>query len=111
MSLAEDAGVDPSTVSRLIHQKINPSFLLVARITGALERQLGRRIDPRDLIAENGEFLTPFTCDLTGCAGCLPESALDEFGDRKSAFAETAKGKWVTSHYPSGYPKKGGHHG
>lgn len=101
--LARDAGVSPSAVSRLINGKMNPSFLMVARITGALERELGYRIDPRDLVAENGEFLRRYACDLIdGCRGCLPESATDEFGDTKEAFKGIEPGRWVTSRYPAG---------
>lgn len=107
--LAKDARVCASSVSRLINGRISPSFVMVARLTAALERQLGRTIDPRDLIAESGEFLTRHTCDLVGCRGCLPANALNELGDSKSAFAEVKPGNWVTSKYPKGYqPQKGG---
>ena len=47
--LARAAGVSPSAVSRLINGKSNPSFLMVARLTTALERDFGFAIDPRDL--------------------------------------------------------------
>ena len=102
--LARDAGVTPSAVSRLVNGKMNPSFLMVARITDALERELGYRIDPRDLIAENGRFLTRYACDLIdGCRGCLPDAATDEYGDRKRAFEGIKPGQWVTSRHPRGY--------
>ncbi len=82
---------------------------MVARLTYALERELGIHIDPRDLVAENGLFLTRFVCDLAACPGCLPERAIDEFGDLKSTFAGIQKGHWVTSKYPKGYESsKGG---
>lgn len=101
--LASDARVSASSVSRIINGKINPSFLLVARIAQALEAQLGHPVDPRDLIAESGAFLTPFACDLASCSGCLPESATDEFGDIKAAFNNVKPGNWVTSRHPKGY--------
>ena len=102
--LARDAGISPSTVSRLISGKLNPSFLVVVRITEALERQLGYRIDPRELIAEWGRFPTRFTCDLIdGCRGCLPESATDEYGNTKHAFDGVTPGRWVASRHPKGY--------
>lgn len=107
-NLALDARVSRSTVSRLISNKLNPSFALVARITGAIEQKLGYRIDPRDLIAENGQFLTRFACDLVRCPGCLPSSALDEFGGRQAAFTKIEKGHWVSSRYPTGFPVRGG---
>lgn len=108
--LAEDARVSPSSISRLVHGKLNPSFILVARVTSALERTLGYHIDPRDLVAELGRFLTTHTCDLAGCRGCLPDNAMDEFGTIKSAFDGVKPGRWVTSRYPKGYkaPQKGG---
>lgn len=107
--LALDSKVSPSPVSRLINGKMNPSFAMVARITNALEKTLGYRIDPRDLVSELGTFLTPHTCDLADCQGCLPENATDEFGDIKPAFAGVKPGCWVTSRYPKGYieTKKG----
>src|SRR4051812_23859914 len=73
--LARDAGVSPSSVSRLISGKMNPSFLMVARLAKAIEKHTGVRIDPRDLLSENGDFPTPFVCDLVGCKGCLPDQA------------------------------------
>ncbi len=104
--LAEVAEVSPSSISRLINNKINPSFALVARVTAAIEKELGIRMDPRDLIAENGEFLTRSVCDLTGCLGCLPEQALDEFGRTQPAFTDVKPGTWVTSRNPKGFEAK-----
>lgn len=108
--LAEDARVSPSSVSRLINGKMNPSFAMVARITSALEATVGYRIDPRDLVSELGRFLEVHVCDLMGCQGCLPENATDEFGDIKPAFANVKPGRWVSSRYPKGYQntKNGG---
>ncbi|MCC7434214.1 MAG: helix-turn-helix transcriptional regulator [Methanoregulaceae archaeon] len=101
--LAREAGVSPSSVSRLINGQSNPSFLMVARLTEALERAYGYRIDPRDLVAENGAFIHRFCCELAECKGCLPENALDDFGDVKAAFAGVKAGNWVTSRHPNGY--------
>lgn len=105
--LAREAGVSRSSVSRLINGKSNPSFILVARLTTALERAYGFPIDPRDLIAEHGDFIHRFCCDLTGCPGCLPENALDEFGDRKPTFHGIEPGRWISSRYPIGNNQKG----
>ena len=106
--LASDARVSASSVSRLINGKINPSFMLVSRVATALETQLKRPVDPRDLVGEHGKFLTRFTCDLAGCRGCLPDNATDEFGDIKPTFVGVQPGNWVTSKHPRGYqPKKG----
>jgi transcriptional regulator with XRE-family HTH domain len=104
--LAMDARVSASSVSRLLSGKMNPSFLMVARLVDALERHLGYSIDPRDLIAESGRFRTLPACTLIGCKGCLPENAYDEFGSRKAAFADVKPGTWVTSRYPKGYGER-----
>ena len=110
--LARDAGVSPSAVSRLINGRMNPSFLMVARVAGALERELGFPVDPRELVAERGRFPTRHACDLARCRGCIPESATDEHGDLKRAFHGVRPGGWVSSRHPRGYEEpltEGGH--
>lgn len=107
--LAAAAGVSSASVSRIVCGVVNPSFAMVARLTGAIEKELGFRIDPRDLVAERGRFLTRFTCDLVGCEKKhLPSVALDEFGTRTPAWIGVEPGKWVTSRYPKGYEAEGG---
>jgi len=106
--LAEDADVNASSVSRLIHGKMNPSFLLVARVTHAIEAQLGFRIDPRDLVAESCKFLTPFVCELCRMSPCLPDIARDECGELKHRFVGVNPGEWVCSRYPKGMTGKEG---
>jgi transcriptional regulator with XRE-family HTH domain len=101
--LAQFAGVSPASISRIICGLQNPTFLMVARITAVLEEDFGRRIDPRDLVAENGQFLTRFACDLVGCRGCYPDAATDQFGYQSPAYEGVNKGQWVTSKYPKGY--------
>ena len=103
--LARDAGLSTSSVSRVLAGRQSPSFLLVARLTGAVERAAGRKIDPRELVAEDGAFATRHVCELMGCSGCLPENALDEFGDTKAAFEGVGIGEWVTSRHPRGYER------
>jgi len=100
--LAREAGVSPASVSRLINGVSNPSFLMVARLTEALEKAYGYRIDPRDLVAESGNFIHKFCCDVAGCTGCLPDNALDEFGDLKPTFDGVQPGTWVSSRHPKG---------
>lgn len=98
--LAEDAGVSKSAISRLLNKEHNPSFAVVARVANAIERRTGRRIDLRDLVAEDGDYPTSFVCRVVGCTGCIPEAAFDEFGDRKQAFADVTPGRWVSSRAP-----------
>lgn len=108
--LAKEAGVDRSTVTRLLRSELNPSFAMVARLTEAIENKIGQRIDPRDLFAESGRFLTPHICDLfPSCNGCLPDVALNEFGELHPSFVGISKGEWVTSKHPRGFfLEKGG---
>lgn len=101
--LSRDALVHPSSVSRLLRGKTHPSFVLVARLAAALEQQLGFRIDPRDLVAEWGNFVTESVCEMCDCRGCLPDRATDEFGHRTAQFIDVEPGRWVTSKYPNGY--------
>lgn len=101
--LAKDIGVADSTISRLLHGKINPSYILVERITAALEREVGHPIHPRDIFSEFGRFLTKYACDVMGCHGCLPEAARDETNAIRPEFAGVLPGKWVCSNYPNGY--------
>lgn len=106
--LARDAGISRTSLSRVIHGRMNPSARLAARIATALEKEIGRPIDPRELFAERGEFPTRYTCDLVGCRGCLPDAATDEFGDLKSSFIGVEPGRWVTSRHPRGFSTEGG---
>lgn len=101
--LAIDARVSASSVSRLIHGKQNPSMCMASRIAAALEREVGRPIDARELLAESGHFPTRFVCDLVGCRGCLPPNAYDEFGDLKPTFDGIAPGTWICSRFPRGF--------
>ena len=70
--LAHDAGVSKSAVSRLLRGHSNPSFALVVALTRALEKRVGRPLDPRDLISLDGHYPTATACELAGCKGCLP---------------------------------------
>lgn len=101
--LSQDAGIHVASIFRVLKGGGNPSFLTVTRITEAIERELGFRIDPRDLIAEGGRFPTPYCCDVTGSKPSLPDVAFDEFGDLKAAFAGIEPGKWVSSRHPRGF--------
>lgn len=101
--LAAAAGVDPASVSRVLSGQQNPTYLMVIRLTEALEEELGLSIDPRDIFAEEGQFLTRFTCDLCGCPGCLPRAAYDEFQRLVPEYQTIKPGAWVTSRYPRGF--------
>lgn len=92
--LAEDAHVSPSTISRFLAGECNPSFALVAAIALALERQMGHRIDTRELVSLDGTYPTPSVCDLCGCRGCFPPNAFDAEGNLRSEYHHLRPGDW-----------------
>lgn len=47
--LARDAGVTPSTVSRILRGATNPRYEDICKIVAVLEQKLNRRIDPREV--------------------------------------------------------------
>ena len=93
--LAADAGVSKSAVCRLLNGRSSPSFALVVAITRALEKQLGRPLDPRDLISTDGQFPTPSACQLAGCKGCLPAEVYDENDKVKPEYQHLRPGQWT----------------
>lgn len=101
--LAADAGVSRAAVSRVINGTRTPSTFMIERLRRALEKELKRPLDPRDLVAENGKFSTMYVCEVVGCRGCLPANAHDEFGAVKAAFQGVKPGAWVTSRFPRGF--------
>ena len=92
--LAGDAGVSKSSISRLVRGLSQPSFVLVAAITRALEKDLGQRLDPRDLVSLDDTYPTPSVCRLVGCPGCLPEEAWDQDGQLKPEYRDIKPGTW-----------------
>lgn len=67
--LAADTGVSISVIGRMLAGRCNPSFKVIAAVSSALEQQLGRRIDCREVLSFTGEFHTPIS-ELVGCRGC-----------------------------------------
>lgn len=95
--LAEDAGVSKSAVSRLANGLSSPSFIVISAITRALEKQLKRRLDPRDIVSFDGSYPTPSPCAVCGCSGCLPDEAYDENDTLKAEFRTVQPGHWPAS--------------
>jgi transcriptional regulator with XRE-family HTH domain len=107
--LAADAGVSRSAVSRLLAGKAAPSFAVTVAVTAALEKRLGRRLDPRDLVSFDGTYLIPSACDLCGCRGCLPSAAYDAEDLLKPEFRHLVRGGSLSRQYcASGGPQTGG---
>lgn len=73
--LARDAGVSKSAISRLLNGTTRPTYRVVDRVIRALEREMGRSLDFREVISQDGNYATAWVCRLMGCAGCLPEHA------------------------------------
>jgi DNA-binding XRE family transcriptional regulator len=92
--LARDCGVSRSTILRLVSGQCRPSFTLALAITLTLEKQLGRRLDPRELFSFDGKYPTPSVCVLCHCRGCLPDEAYAEDGTLKPTFRSARSGEW-----------------
>ena len=92
--LAVDAGVSKSAVSRLVTGQSSPSFVLVYRLTQALEKQLSKTIDPREMVSFDGTYPTPSVCELAGCKGCLPTEAYDENNKLTPQYQGVKPGEW-----------------
>ena len=95
--LAQDAGVERSTISRLIAGRTRPSFSLIFTIAELFEQQLGVPLDPRELISVTGSYRTPSVCALCGCTGCLPAEAYDENDCRRETCEDMQPGQWMVT--------------
>jgi len=67
--LVADTGVSRSEVTRLLSGDCNPSYRVVCAVIEALERDLGIRIDSRDVLSFNAKFRNT-VCDIVACRGC-----------------------------------------
>lgn len=83
-----------STISRLVHGRINPSYRLARGVTDVLERMLGKPLDMREVFSTDGTYLTPSGCALCRCHGCLPDMAWDEDGCLKPGWEDARPGDW-----------------
>lgn len=99
--LAEDAGVSRSAVSRVLSGKSNPSFALVMALHTTLEKELGKRIDPREALSLDGSYPTPSVCKLVGCKGCLPSEFYDRDDNLKKEFKGATPGLWSLAPAPT----------
>jgi DNA-binding XRE family transcriptional regulator len=69
-TLAAEIGVSRTTVQRLINGTSSPSFTLLWSIARALEKHMGRPVNPMEIVSVDGTYPTPSPCDLCGCQGC-----------------------------------------
>ena len=96
--LAREAGVSPSVVSRIARGLSSPSFAVVLALTRALEKRLGKCIDPRDILNFDGEYPTPSVCELCDCSGCLPDSFYSDADEIKPEYRGIAPHAWPELH-------------
>ena len=93
--LAADIGCTRSAVNRLIAGREAPTYNLVCAVTRELERELGRRIDPRDVVMDEFDrWITPNVCTVAGCEGCFPDHAYDEDDNLRPEFENVRPGHW-----------------
>lgn len=95
--LAADAGVSRSTISRMINGQTSPSHALVQAVTDALAVHLKKPLVPRDLFSGDGSYHERSGCRLSGCTGCLPETAFDGHGRRRVEWLNAQPGDWSLS--------------
>lgn len=99
--LAEDTGISRSSINRLINGQTSPSFALVCALSQSLSKELGRRIEPCELVSCDGSYPTQFVCELCSCKGCLPSQAYDENDNRRPEYAHIQPGQWSTEDFPA----------
>ena len=96
--LAHEAGVSHSAISRICSGKSGASYPVICAITEVLERHLGKRIDPREIVSFNGTYPTPSVCELCNCKGCLPHEYWNEEKDEvRPEFSNVKGGAWALS--------------
>lgn len=98
--LAQDSGVSPAAISRLIRGESQPSLLIALRLTQALSRRLGRPLDIGEVFSLDGIYPTPSVCELTGCRRCLPPSAYDQADQIRPEYKAVQAGQWSMPNTP-----------
>ncbi len=93
--LANDCGVAPSAVGRIVRGLASPSYAVANRIVEALEVQLGRTLSIREVFSESGRYPTQFVCVLCGCTGCLPGFMFTADNEHKTEYVGVHGGNWI----------------
>jgi len=94
--LAKDSGCSPRTISRLLRGGSCPTYETVVRVTEALERDLGRPLDVRDVVTFTGTYPTKTVCALVECPGCLPPEAWGDDDLLRPEWQHVRPGEWLT---------------
>jgi len=93
--LAADAGVSRSALSRLVHGKSSPSYVVVCKVAAAIEKHLGHPIDPRDLVSIDGQHPTKSVCDLCAVQVVSPPVPSIRTAICCPAYRHLHPGKWT----------------
>lgn len=93
--LAKDSGISPRTISRLLSGSGCPTYETVMRVTEALERDLGRPLDAREVVSFTGSYPTKTVCEVVGCQGCLPPEAWGEDDLLRPEWRHIRPGTWL----------------
>jgi transcriptional regulator with XRE-family HTH domain len=92
--IAQDSGVSPAAVSRLIRGESQPSLAIALRLVSALSRRLNRPLDVSEVFSLDGTYPTPSACELTGCRACLPPEFYDSGENLKPQYRGVEAGNW-----------------
>ena len=94
--LAKAVGVNKTVISKLFRGVKGPSFTLVFAVTMAIEKELGKPVDPRELFLIDGTFPTQSVCQFFDCGGngCLPGEVCDDENNRKQEYRDWKAGQW-----------------
>ena len=68
--LAADTGVSPANISRMVRNVSGQRLATALRVSDALSRRLGKRVDVREVFSLDGTYPTQSACELAGCRGC-----------------------------------------
>lgn len=93
--LAADAGISRSALGRLMAGRTRATYSTITKLARILEKEIGRKLDPRELVSEDGQYPTPYICDLVGCAGCLPEQTESKELAVRKYFRALQRGSWT----------------
>lgn len=89
--LAKDCEVSDAAICRLLSGNSSPSFAMVVKITQAFQKEYKRSIDPREVFAIDGQYLTKSVCALLGCKGCTPQEAWNDDDTLKPEYLPKGK--------------------
>ena len=67
VKLARATGFSPSTISRIVHNTLQPSIYTVMRIMAVLEQEFSRPLNYQEIFSIDGNYPTKNICTVLGC--------------------------------------------